>query len=91
VPEDGGVPVSMAAAVREMITGRCIGMVYTPPYYRNHGYAMSCVAQVSQRILDEGYAYASLFTDLANPVSNSIYQRIGYRPVCDYNEMAFLD
>jgi predicted GNAT family acetyltransferase len=24
-----------------------------------------------------------LYTDLANPVSNSIYQRIGYRPVED--------
>lgn len=24
-----------------------------------------------------------LYTDLANPTSNSIYQRIGYRPVID--------
>jgi predicted GNAT family acetyltransferase len=25
-----------------------------------------------------------LFTDLANPTSNGLYQRIGYRPVSDF-------
>lgn len=25
-----------------------------------------------------------LFTDLANPTSNGLYQRIGYRPVTDF-------
>ncbi|CAM5621774.1 hypothetical protein SALBM311S_04871 [Streptomyces alboniger] len=25
-----------------------------------------------------------LFTDLANPTSNALYQRIGYRPVSDF-------
>ena len=28
-----------------------------------------------------------LFTDLGNPVSNSIYQQIGFRPIRDYAEM----
>ncbi len=30
-----------------------------------------------------------LFTDLSNPTSNSIYQKIGYRPVCDFTEYIF--
>jgi predicted GNAT family acetyltransferase len=30
-----------------------------------------------------------LFTDLANPTSNSIYQKIGYRPVFDICEIEF--
>jgi predicted GNAT family acetyltransferase len=38
---------------------------------------------VSQQALDAGAAEVLLFTDLANPVSNSIYQRIGYRAVED--------
>ncbi len=63
--------------------------IMTPPYFRNKGYAGSCVAQLSQRILDEGYRYVSLFTDLANPTSNSIYQKIGYQPVCDYEQISF--
>lgn len=89
VLEDGGMPVSMAMALREMKNGRCVGMVYTPPYLREKGYASSCVAQVSQAVLDMGYAYVSLFTDLSNPISNSIYQKIGYRPLCDYRELRF--
>lgn len=89
VLEEDGVPVSIAAATRETVNGRRVAMVYTPPYFRKKGYASSCVAKVSQIVLDMGYKYAALFTDLSNPVSNSIYQKIGYRPVCDYDELKF--
>jgi len=47
------------------------------------------VAALSQQMLDAGWEFCTLYTDLANPVSNSIYQRIGYRPVCDSNEYDF--
>lgn len=30
-----------------------------------------------------------LYTDLANPTSNKIYQAIGYRPVADAQEWRF--
>ena len=88
--EDGGRPVSMAGAMAVANRGRAVGHVYTPPFFRGNGYATSCVAAVSQRILDEGYECAILFTDLANPVSNSIYQKIGYEPVCDLKEIRFI-
>jgi len=90
VLEDNGLPVSITGIVRESINGCTIGMVYTPPYLRKKGYASSSVAQVTQIALDRGYKYVSLFTDLANPVSNSIYQKIGYNPLCDYNEIVFV-
>jgi len=35
----------------------------------------------SQALVDAGAEDVLLYTDLANPVSNSIYQRIGYRAV----------
>ncbi len=89
VLEDGGVPVSMASAAREIVNGRRVAMVYTPPYFRNKGYASSCVAKVSQIVLDMGCKYVTLFTDLSNPISNSIYQKIGYKPVCDNLELVF--
>jgi hypothetical protein len=60
-----------------------IGFVYTPPEQRGRGYASAVTAGASQRALDSGYAFCCLYTDLANPVSNAIYQRIGYTPVCD--------
>jgi len=81
--EDNGIPVSMAGYTREMQTAVGVAFVYTPPYYRERGYATSCVAQISQLALDKGFTKCVLYTDLLNPTSNSIYQKIGYVPVCD--------
>lgn len=85
---EDGQPVSMAAwAGRTGSTVR-INSVYTPPSLRGRGYASACVASLTQRLLDEGLASCCLYTDLANPTSNKIYQAIGYRPVCDVGEYA---
>jgi uncharacterized protein len=79
-------PVSMAAwAGRTGGTVR-VNSVYTPPERRGRGYASACVASLTQQLLDEGFARCCLYTDLANPTSNKIYQVIGYRPVCDAAE-----
>jgi uncharacterized protein len=86
--DDGG-PVSMAVKGRRTAHGVSVGPVYTPPEVRGRGYATACVAALSQTILDEGWAFCTLFTDLANPTSNSIYQKIGYHPVCDFAEYRF--
>lgn len=83
VLEDNGIPVSMAGYTREMQTAIGVAFVYTPPYYRGRGYASSCVAQISQIALDKGFTKCVLYTDLLNPTSNSIYQKIGYTAICD--------
>lgn len=83
VLEVEGVPVSMAGYTREMQTAIGVAFVYTPPYNRGKGYASSIVAQISQMALDNGFSRCVLYTDLSNPTSNSIYQKIGYKPVCD--------
>jgi predicted GNAT family acetyltransferase len=78
------------AAVGAPIDGMSrIGPVYTPPEYRGHGYGSAVTAAASQWALDAGAEHVILFTDLANPVSNSIYQRIGYRRVYDQTELEF--
>jgi uncharacterized protein len=79
---DGG-PVSMAATAGPTPHGLRISAVYTPPELRRRGYASACVAALSQRVLDSGRRYCFLFTDLANPTSNHIYQQIGYQGVSD--------
>lgn len=89
VLEHDGVPVSMAGFTRELQTAIGVAFVYTPPYFRNKGYASSVVAQISQLALDKGFTKCVLYTDLSNPTSNSIYQKIGYRPVCDSLEIRF--
>lgn len=86
--EDGGQVVSMAGKGRRTAHGVSVGLVYTPPALRGRGYASACVAALSQIILDEGADFCTLFTDLANPTSNSIYQKIGYRPVCDFTQFS---
>jgi len=57
-----------------------IAGVYTPPGLRKRGYATACVHALSKHLGDAGYR-CMLYTDLANPTSNSIYRRIGYRAV----------
>ena len=46
-------------------------------------------AAASQDQLDRGRRFVFLFTDLANPTSNKIYQAIGYEPVCDVDMYRF--
>jgi predicted GNAT family acetyltransferase len=74
--------VSMAVS-RKPIEGvvRVAG-VYTPPEKRKLGYAAACVHALSKHMRDSGYCCA-LYTDIANPTSNSIYRRIGYRAVSE--------
>jgi RimJ/RimL family protein N-acetyltransferase len=59
-----------------------IGPVYTPYAHRGRGYASAAVAEASRRLVAQG-ARVCLFTDQDNPVSNPMYQRLGYRPVVD--------
>lgn len=81
--EAEGAPVSMAGFLGPTPTGITILSVYTPPEHRGHGYASACVATLTQYLLERGRRRVFLSTDLANPTSNRIYQRIGYRPLGD--------
>ena len=82
--ERGGEPVSIAAVNRRTPASSCIAYVYTPPALRGNGYASAVVAELSQRELDAGREWCSLFTDLANPTTNHIYAEIGYEPKTDF-------
>ena len=86
---EDGEPVSMAGFGGLTPNGIRIGPVYTPPELRGRGYASALTAAVTQQLLDGGRRFCFLFTDLANPTSNSIYQRIGYRPVGDFDAWTF--
>ena len=81
--------VSMARKAGKTPNGNLVNLVYTPSDLRRRGYATECVAKLSKQILEEGNIFCFLFTDLMNPISNSIYQKIGYRPVIDIDEYKF--
>jgi GNAT superfamily N-acetyltransferase len=87
--ETGGQPVSMAARSPLLAGQSRVSPVYTPPGLRGRGYAGAVTAAVSRSALDAGAEQVLLFTDLANPTSNALYQRLGYRPLADYVDLAF--
>lgn len=80
-------PVCMVVAQGVTPNGCRIGFVYTPESARGNGYASAATAAASQAHLDAGGSFCVLYTDLTNPVSNRIYQRIGYRPVLDVRDV----
>ncbi len=82
-------PVSLTGVGGLTPHGTRVGPVYTPPELRGRGYASNLVAGVSQLQLDSGREFVFLFTDLANPTSNRIYQSIGYEPVNDVDMWDF--
>ena len=87
--EDGGEAVSLGSFGGPTPNGIRIGPIYTPPELRRRGYASALTAEITRMLLDGGRRFCFLFTDLANPTSNSIYQRIGYRPVTDVDQWTF--
>jgi len=82
--------VAMAAVTGPTPHGCRLSYVYTPPALRRRGYATATVAALTARLLGQGRRFCCLYTDLANPTSNGIYQRIGYRPVCDWQQHLFI-
>ncbi|WP_033321961.1 GNAT family N-acetyltransferase [Streptomyces yerevanensis] len=84
-----GTPVAMAGAIPKVAGQIRVAPVYTPPALRGRGYASAATAAVSRAALSAGADEVLLFTDLANPTSNALYQRIGYRPVRDFATHTF--
>lgn len=85
-----GEPRAMTNATGKSPHGICLNGVYTPPEFRRRGYASACVAALTDRLLGEGRRFVCLFTDLSNPTSNSIYQKVGYRWVCEFADYDFV-
>jgi GNAT superfamily N-acetyltransferase len=80
----GHAPVVTTGSI---VIGR-VGPVYTPPQYRRRGFGSAVTSHVTRTLIAKG-ARVMLFTDAANPTSNSIYQAIGYRLVDELVEMRF--
>jgi predicted GNAT family acetyltransferase len=84
-----GDPVSLAGASRMESGVVRVAPVYTPPDLRGRGYAGAVTSVVTQAALATGADDVVLFTDVANPTSNGLYQRLGYRPIEDRVVMEF--
>lgn len=87
--DHSGEPVSFVFNSRDVAGWASIGPVYTPRALRGSGYATALVADVSRHFLAQGRPGCTLFTNLENPTSNAIYERIGYRRVGSAYRYAF--
>ena len=76
--EKEGKIVSQAVIGRTLIKGKSISGVYTPKEERGKRYAYDLVYTLSKKCLDEGAEYCVLYTDAENPISNHMYEKIGY-------------
>lgn len=87
---DGDEPVALAGRKPVVAGVARVGPVYTVRAHRRRGYGGAVTAAATADALDAGAARVVLFTDVANPTSNSIYQQIGYRPLTDRDIIAFV-
>ncbi len=81
--------VSSCCLTRKMKFGKCISAVYTPKEEREKGYAYNLVYRASKKQLDEGDKYCVLYTDDSNPISNHVYEKIGYKRMEDWENLDF--
>ncbi|MEZ7004803.1 GNAT family N-acetyltransferase [Streptomyces sp. AD55] len=79
-----GTPVSMAGRNPTVAGQAQVDPVYTPAGRRRHGYAAAVTVEVSRAALASGAEGVVLFADAANPTSNALYRRVGFRPVTDW-------
>ena len=84
-----GEVVSLAGRTPTVAGVAHLAPVYTPPQHRRCGYGAAITAACTRDALGRGAQHVALLTDLANPVSNALYQRLGYRPVRDRTIVQF--
>jgi RimJ/RimL family protein N-acetyltransferase len=87
--ERDGEPVCLVGRHPTVNNVARIGPVYTPPEHRRHGYAAALTAAVAQQALEHGAITTTLFADAANPTSNGVYQRIGFREIATLVDLRF--
>lgn len=90
VLEKDGKIVSQTVSSRRLKKGKCVSGVYTPPEERGKGYAYTLVYLVTKEFLDNGAEYCVLFTDDSNPISNHVYEKIGYKRMVDTEDIDFI-
>lgn len=94
--ENGGLflwvdeePVAQAGCARNLVNGKAIANVYTPPQFRGKGYATSLVAHICKKVLESGAKFCVLYADAANPISCGIYKKIGFTTLCLTDDIRF--
>ena len=85
----GREPVAMAGRSPTVAGVPRVGPVWTQPEHRGRGYGAAVTGHVCREALAAGATACTLFADAANPTSNGVYLRLGFKPVGTMVEAAF--
>lgn len=77
--DDKNMLMSMAAVSRQLVNGVSINLVYSCKEARGKGYGIAVMYNLSKEYLQRGNKFCTLFVDKKNPISNSVYKKIGYK------------
>ncbi|MFH1512685.1 MAG: GNAT family N-acetyltransferase [Bacillota bacterium] len=83
---DHGAVVTMGRLQRMIPGARAVAVIYTPPKYRGRKYSTCCTKQLTRLIFRDGYDYAYLYAEADNPVSNRVYEKLGYEVANEFIE-----
>lgn len=83
--------VMQAITSRKLINGYVIGAVITPKAHRGKGYAKTGMYILSKKLLDNGAKVLALYTNAKNPISNHVYEKIGYERISEELLIEFED
>ncbi len=86
---DEGQMVSMGQYSGIYPNGVSLSLIYTDLNKRNQGYGLAVTYHLSKQALDQGYQYVTLFVDQKNPISNRVYEKIGFVIVRDQYDIKF--
>lgn len=85
-----GEKSSLAGINGRTQNGYRIALVFTPKELRSKGYATKLVAMLCKHLFEEkNMKFLCLNTDLSNPISNSIYSKIGFKKALDMDQYAY--
>jgi len=83
-------PVSVAHTGRPTKNGISVRAVYTPKSCRKNGFGSAVVASLTEKMIQDGFKFCTLYTDLGNFTSNKIYQDVGYYEVLKSKHFIFI-
>jgi predicted GNAT family acetyltransferase len=87
--DEDGRTAAMAGRTATSAGVARIAPVYTPPEHRRRGYGAAVTAACTADALARDADHVVLFTDRSNATSNSVYRRIGFRPIAEREVVHF--
>jgi predicted GNAT family acetyltransferase len=75
---------SIVQGEREEYDFPVIRHFYTDTAFRGKGFGASIVHRVTKGLLDVGFEYCMLTADAKNPISNKVFQKVGYESTGEY-------